>query len=76
MAKKLPVLDGMIGCIRKFMANEHDYGFSGQPFGDVTHGFDVRKLIFFLNIFSWIDMSRGLNLKIFVFIFTTLVIAT
>lgn len=51
LAKKLPVLDGMTGCIRKFMANEHDYVFNGQPFGDVTQGFDVRKFNFFFLIF-------------------------
>lgn len=45
LTKKLPVLDGMIGCIRKFIANDHEYGFSGLPFGDVTQGFDVRKYL-------------------------------
>lgn len=45
LARKLPVLDGMAGCIRKFVANEHVYEFSMLPHGDVTQGFDVRKYI-------------------------------
>lgn len=45
LARKLPVLDGMAGCIRKFVANEHEYEFSMLPHGDVTQGFDVRKYL-------------------------------
>lgn len=43
LAKKLPVADGMVGCIRKFIANEHEYEFAVTPAGDITQGFDVRK---------------------------------
>lgn len=56
LAKRLPVVDGMMGCIRKFVANEHEYVFATQPsapapssppsslsVGDITQGFDVRK---------------------------------
>lgn len=42
-SKVLPVFDGFVGCIRKFMANEHEYNFKGAPYGDVAQGFDVRK---------------------------------
>lgn len=41
--KKLPVVIGFSGCIRKFIANEHEYNFEMVPFGDIIHGFDVRK---------------------------------
>lgn len=43
LAKRLPVYDGMTGCIRKFIANEHEYVFAMTPAGDTTKGFDVRK---------------------------------
>lgn len=43
LAKRLPVTDGMLGCIRKFVANEHEYIYATQPNGDITQGFDVRK---------------------------------
>lgn len=46
LAKRLPVYDGMTGCIRKFIANEHEYIFAMTPTGDATKGFDVRKYIF------------------------------
>lgn len=42
LATKLPVFDGMTGCIRKFIANEHEYNFAPATSGDVTNGFDVR----------------------------------
>lgn len=42
-SKVLPVFDGFVGCIRKFIANEHEYNFKGAPYGDVAQGFDVRK---------------------------------
>lgn len=61
----------MTGCIRKFMANEHDYGFSGQPFGDVTQGFDVRKFNLFI-FFDIFHLICRLWRWFFVFIFTTL----
>lgn len=32
----------MTGCIRKFIANEHEYNFAPASVGDVTNGFDVR----------------------------------
>lgn len=32
----------MTGCIRKFIANEHEYTFAQATVGDVTNGFDVR----------------------------------
>lgn len=41
--KKLPVTHGMIGCIRKFVANEHEYNFQQAPYGDVSQGFNIRK---------------------------------
>lgn len=34
----------MTGCIRKFIANEHEYNFQLAPYGDITQGFDIRKL--------------------------------
>jgi hypothetical protein len=43
LAKKLPTTDGMIGCVRKFIANEHEYSYDILPFGDVTQGFDIRE---------------------------------
>lgn len=43
LATKLPVFDGMAGCIRKFIANEHEYNFAPATVGDATNGFDVRK---------------------------------
>lgn len=33
-----------MGCIRRFVANEHDYKFDEHPLGDVVKGFDIRKL--------------------------------
>lgn len=45
LTNKLPITDGMIGCVRKFIANEHEYGFAGTPFGDVTQGFDIREYL-------------------------------
>lgn len=43
LATRLPVSDGMTGCIRKFVANEHEYAFAAAPTGDITQGFDIRK---------------------------------
>ncbi|KAG4076471.1 hypothetical protein HA402_005914 [Bradysia odoriphaga] len=43
LATKLPVFDGMTGCIRKFIANEHEYNFTPATSGDVTNGFDVQE---------------------------------
>lgn len=43
LAKRLPVSYGMTGCIRKFIANEHEYAFATAPNGDVLQGFDIRK---------------------------------
>lgn len=43
LSKKLPVTNGIIGCIRKLIANEHEYNFQLTPYGDVTQGFDIRK---------------------------------
>lgn len=42
--RKLPVTDGLTGCIRKLIANEHNYNFEQAPYGDVTRGFDIREL--------------------------------
>lgn len=53
LAKRLPVADGMTGCIRKFVANEHEYVFTAEPTGDITHGFDIRKycvIVYFIDI--------------------------
>lgn len=46
LATKLPVFDGLTGCIRKFIANEHEYNFAPANIGDVTNGFDVRTYRF------------------------------
>uniref|UniRef100_A0A182Q9V0 Pikachurin n=1 Tax=Anopheles farauti TaxID=69004 RepID=A0A182Q9V0_9DIPT len=43
--RKLPVSSGFIGCIRKFVANDHDYNFQQGPLGDVSHGFDIQECI-------------------------------
>lgn len=43
LAKRLPVTAGMTGCIRKFVANEHEYVLSTVPSGDVLQGFDIRE---------------------------------
>lgn len=43
--KKLPVSNGFIGCIRKFLANEHDYSFQPVPLGDVSRGFDIQECV-------------------------------
>ncbi|GAB0093613.1 uncharacterized protein DMENIID0001_087780 [Sergentomyia squamirostris] len=43
MARKLPVNVGLTGCVRKFIANEHEYEFNISPSGDVTQGFDVQE---------------------------------
>lgn len=55
LTRKLPVFDGLTGCIRKFIANEHEYEFSSTPYGDVLQGFDVRKyyIVFFIDL-KWI----------------------
>lgn len=41
----LPVFDGFVGCIRKFVANDHEYNFKSSPYGDVAQGLDVCKYI-------------------------------
>uniref|UniRef100_A0AAG5D5E4 Pikachurin n=1 Tax=Anopheles atroparvus TaxID=41427 RepID=A0AAG5D5E4_ANOAO len=43
--RKLPVSIGFTGCIRKFVANDHDYNFQPAPLGDVSHGFDIQECI-------------------------------
>uniref|UniRef100_A0A1Y9H1Y6 Pikachurin n=1 Tax=Anopheles dirus TaxID=7168 RepID=A0A1Y9H1Y6_9DIPT len=43
--RKLPVSTGFTGCIRKFVANDHDYNFLQGPLGDVSHGFDIQECI-------------------------------
>ncbi|CAD7014668.1 unnamed protein product [Ceratitis capitata] len=43
MSNRLPVSNGFIGCIRRFVANEHEYKFEDHPLGDVTRGFDIRE---------------------------------
>lgn len=48
LAKRLPVSVGMTGCIRKFVANEHEYVFAATPSGDVVQGFDIRKYCNFI----------------------------
>lgn len=35
--------EGFAGCIRRFVANEHDYKFTEHPLGDVINGFDIRE---------------------------------
>ncbi|KAL9700309.1 hypothetical protein quinque_003750 [Culex quinquefasciatus] len=45
--KKLPVGNGFTGCIRKFVANDHDYNFQPAAVtpGDVTRGFDIQECV-------------------------------
>ncbi|XP_053674152.1 pikachurin [Anopheles nili] len=43
--RKLPVSTGFTGCIRKFVANDHDYNFQQGSVGDVSHGFDIQECI-------------------------------
>ncbi|EAA09434.5 AGAP005165-PA [Anopheles gambiae str. PEST] len=43
--RKLPVSTGFTGCIRKFVANDHDYNFQQGSLGDVSHGFDIQECI-------------------------------
>lgn len=43
LAKRLPMAEGFAGCIRRFVANEHDYKFTEHPLGDVINGFDIRE---------------------------------
>ncbi|XP_049298925.1 uncharacterized protein LOC125771864 isoform X1 [Anopheles funestus] len=43
--RKLPVSTGFTGCIRKFVANDHDYNFQQGALGDVSHGFDIQECI-------------------------------
>ncbi|XP_055323998.1 uncharacterized protein LOC129578841 [Sitodiplosis mosellana] len=45
LAKRFPVSDGMTGCIRKFVANEHEYVFAAAPSGDITQGFDIQECV-------------------------------
>ncbi|ALC41301.1 SP2353 [Drosophila busckii] len=42
LAKRLPLAEGFAGCIRRFVANEHDYKFTEHPLGDVINGFDIQ----------------------------------
>ncbi|EDV37684.1 uncharacterized protein Dana_GF11287 [Drosophila ananassae] len=42
LAKRLPMAEGFAGCIRRFVANEHDYKFTEHPLGDVINGFDIQ----------------------------------
>ncbi|EDW02563.1 GH22063 [Drosophila grimshawi] len=42
LAKRLPLAEGFSGCIRRFVANEHDYKFTEHPLGDVINGFDIQ----------------------------------
>ncbi|XP_068140067.1 pikachurin [Drosophila tropicalis] len=43
ISKRLPLAEGFSGCIRRFVANEHDYKFIGHPLGDVSNGFDIQE---------------------------------
>ncbi|XP_017475143.1 PREDICTED: uncharacterized protein LOC108365595 isoform X1 [Rhagoletis zephyria] len=45
LARRLPVYTGFIGCIRRFVANEHEYKFEEHPLGDVTKGFDIQDCV-------------------------------
>ncbi|TMW54579.1 hypothetical protein DOY81_000373 [Sarcophaga bullata] len=45
LANRLPLTTGYLGCIRRFVANEHDYKFEEHPLGDVTKGFDIQDCI-------------------------------
>ncbi|XP_065369844.1 uncharacterized protein SP2353 [Calliphora vicina] len=45
LANRLPITDGFLGCIRRFMANEHDYKFEEHPLGDVVKGFDIQDCV-------------------------------
>ncbi|XP_037954397.1 uncharacterized protein LOC119684428 [Teleopsis dalmanni] len=45
LSKRLPVFSGFMGCIRRFVANEHEYKFDEHPLGDVVKGFDIDDCI-------------------------------
>ncbi|XP_004535980.1 uncharacterized protein LOC101451481 [Ceratitis capitata] len=45
LSNRLPVSNGFIGCIRRFVANEHEYKFEDHPLGDVTRGFDIQDCV-------------------------------
>ncbi|XP_011186312.1 uncharacterized protein LOC105214523 [Zeugodacus cucurbitae] len=45
LTKRLPVYNGFIGCIRRFVANEHEYKFEEHPLGDVNKGFDIQDCV-------------------------------
>lgn len=61
LAKRLPVSDGMTGCIRKFVANEHEYVFAAASAGDIVQGFDIRKYAWEWNKEE--EMKRAHSLK-------------
>lgn len=64
LANRLPLTTGYLGCIRRFVANEHDYKFEEHPLGDVTKGFDIRKL-------SLVLLLTGIPFKILSIFFST-----
>uniref|UniRef100_A0A1I8QC63 Pikachurin n=1 Tax=Stomoxys calcitrans TaxID=35570 RepID=A0A1I8QC63_STOCA len=45
LSNRLPITVGFMGCIRHFMANDHEYKFEEHPAGDVTKGFDIQDCI-------------------------------
>ncbi|KAI8127505.1 Pikachurin, partial [Lucilia cuprina] len=45
LANRLPITAGFLGCIRRFVANEHDYKFEEHPLGDVVKGFDIQDCV-------------------------------
>lgn len=63
LANRLPLTEGFLGCIRRFVANEHDYKFEEHPLGDVVKGFDIRKFYLknykvFLDVFISILLTE------------------
>ncbi|KAL9919693.1 EGF like, fibronectin type III and laminin G domains protein pikachurin isoform 2-T5 [Glossina fuscipes fuscipes] len=45
LTKRLPISNGFAGCIRRFVANAHDYKFEEHPLGDVSKGFDIQDCV-------------------------------
>uniref|UniRef100_A0A1A9Z5K8 Pikachurin-like n=1 Tax=Glossina pallidipes TaxID=7398 RepID=A0A1A9Z5K8_GLOPL len=45
LTKRLPISNGFTGCIRRFVANAHDYKFEEHPLGDVSKGFDIQDCV-------------------------------
>lgn len=49
----------MTGCIRKLVANEHEYVLSTVPSGDVLQGFDIREYQTTTNVIQILRTKKG-----------------